>query len=200
MRVIGLTGGIGTGKSAVAGMLRELGASVVDADRVGHEAYRPGTDGWRAVVDAFGCHVLTTDGEVDRKRLGEVIFGDSQARNRLNAILHPRMYRMVEQRLDELRVGGANAAVLEAAILIEAKWTPLVDEVWVVTSSEELVMQRLQGRRGLSVEQIRARFKSQLSFAERSRDTDVIIENDGNLMKLRETVRFLWSTRVNGRT
>ena len=199
MRVIGLTGGIGTGKTVVSQILRELGAEVIEADRVGHEAYQPGTEAWQAVVREFGQDVLQPSGEIDRKRLGAVVFGDPKALERLNAIMHPRIYRMVEERLAKLRVHGVRAAVVEAAILIEAGWTPLVDEVWVVTAEEEEVIRRLQGRTALSEEQVRSRMRSQMSSAERVAHADVVIENKRDLADLRDQIESVWRSRINGR-
>ena len=99
MFVIGLTGGIGTGKSEVSRLLDTLGAEVIEADRVAHEAYAPGTPGWREVVEAFGEGVLDADGRIDRKRLGGIVFGDEQARERLNAIVHPIVRQLLEERI-----------------------------------------------------------------------------------------------------
>ncbi len=196
MYVIGLTGGIGTGKTAVSDMLRELGAAVIDADRVGHEAYRPGADAWTAVVEAFGKGILTEGGEIDRKRLGAIVFGDPAELARLNSIMHPRMYRMMEERLDGLRSEGRGAAVIEAALLIEADWQPLTDEVWVVTAPEEDAVSRTAARSGLSEEAVRARIASQMGQSERVRYADVVIENGGTLEELRDKVTEAWSRRV----
>ena len=185
MYVIGLTGGIGTGKTAVSEMLRELGAEVVDADKVGHEAYLPGAEAWQAVVDAFGKEILTEGGEIDRKRLGAIVFGDPAELARLNSIMHPRMYRMMEERLDGLRSDECRAAVIEAALLIEADWQPLTDEVWVVTAPEEEAVSRTAARSGLSEDAVRARIGSQMGQSERVKHADVVIENDGTLEELR---------------
>lgn len=198
MRVIGLTGGIGTGKTVVSQILRELGAQVIDADRVGHEAYQPGTEAWQAVVQEFGQDILQPSGEIDRKRLGAVVFSDPKTLERLNAIMHPRMYHMVDERLAQLRNQGVQAAVVDAAILIEAGWTPLADEVWVVTAGEEEVVRRIRERSGLTEEQVRSRIRSQMSSAERLAHADVVIENNGDLAQLRRKVESLWRSRVAG--
>ena len=199
MHVIGLTGGIGTGKTSVADMLSELGAAVVDADKVGHEAYRPGADAWRAVVDAFGKGILTGDGEIDRKKLGAIVFGDPAELAKLNSIMHPRMYRMMEERLEELRSDGCKSAVIEAALLIEADWQPLTDEVWVVTAPEDDAVMRTATRSGLSEDAVRARIASQMSQAERVQHADAVVENDGTQEDLRRTVTETWNRRVLAR-
>ncbi len=200
MYVIGLTGGIGTGKTVVADMLRELGATVVDADKVGHEAYRPGAPAWEAVVDAFGKGILTESGEIDRKRLGAIVFGDPAEMVKLNSIMHPRMYRMMEERLDGLRSEGCRAAVIEAALLIEADWTPLTDEVWVVTTPEEEAVRRTAARSGLSEEAVRARIAAQMGQSERALYADAVISNDGTPEDLRHKVTDAWNGRVLARS
>ena len=199
MFVIGLTGGIGSGKSAVTALLGELGAAVVDADKVGHQAYQPHTETWQAVVDAFGTDILQPNEEVDRRKLGAVVFSDPKELARLNSIMHPRMYTMLEVQLNEMRESGVEVAVLEAAILIEAKWTPLVDEVWVTVASEDTVVLRVQQRNNLAEEEIRRRIRSQLSNEERSEHANVVIENNAGMQELQDKVNDLWNNHVQGR-
>ncbi len=192
MKVIGLTGGIGSGKSTVSQYLQELGAVILDADKVGHEAYRPNTETWQELVAAFGRQILTPDDEIDRKKLGEIVFSDPESLARLNQIVHPRMYQMMETRIEECRQQGVAVVVLEAAILLEAGWTPLVDEVWVTVASESTVVGRVKERTGLPEEQILARIRSQLSSEERAKQANVVINNDGNLDELKTKVQELW--------
>ena len=193
MKVIGLTGGIGSGKSTVSQFLAELGAVIIDADRVGHEAFKPGTELWQEVVAAFGQQIVTSDGDIDRNKLGEMVFGNLDSLSRLNQIMHPRMYKMVEARIEEYRRQGVSVVVLEAPLLIEANWTPLVDEVWVTVASEPTVLRRLSERGGgLSEPEALARIRSQLSLEERVKRADVVINNDGNLDELKARVRELW--------
>ena len=192
MRVIGLTGGIGSGKSTVAELLAGKGAVVLDADKVGHEAYRPGTPAWQEVVATFGKDIVAGDGSIDRRKLGAIVFADPAALQRLNAIMHPRMFEMMRERIDGFRRRGVEVVVLDAAILLEANWTPLVDEVWVVVASEDRVVERAVARTGLPEEQIRRRIRSQLSNEERCRHASVVIENDGSLEELRAKVDRPW--------
>jgi dephospho-CoA kinase len=192
MKVIGLTGGIGSGKSTVSQILAELGAVVLDADKVGHQAYQPGTETWKDVVAAFGQEVVAADGSIDRKKLGAIVFGDPKALERLNRIVHPRMYDMMAEQIEEYRQQGVEVVVLEAAILLEANWTPLVDEVWVTVASEPTVVRRVKERTGLPEEQIRSRIRSQLSNEERKKQASVVIRNDGSLDELRAKVVELW--------
>ncbi|MDP2729375.1 MAG: dephospho-CoA kinase [Dehalococcoidales bacterium] len=191
-RVIGLTGGIGSGKSTVSRYLAELGAIVIDSDKVGHEFFKPHTGAWREVVSAFGQQILTSEGEIDRQKLGKIVFDNQEALLRLNQIMHPRMKELVKTQLDEYRRQGVDVVVLEAAVLIEANWLSNVDEVWVVAASESTVLKRLKEQRGLKEEQILARIRSQLSNEERIKYADAVIYNDGDLDAVRETVRELW--------
>lgn len=192
MKVIGLTGGIGSGKSTVARFLAELGAVVIDADQLGHEALSPGTGGWREVVAAFGRHILAPSGEIDRERLGEVVFRHPQSRERLNRIMHPRILEMVKAKVEEYRRQGAKVVVLEVPLLIEAGWNFLADEVWVTLAPEATVLSRLRGRAGFSEEQSLRRIRSQLSPDERIKHADAVINTDCSLEELRKKVEELW--------
>jgi len=192
MKVIGLTGGIGSGKSMVSQFLAELGAVILDADKVGHEAFKPDTEAWREVVSAFGRQVLTPNGDIDREKLGEIVFDNSDSLARLNRIMHPQMYEIVKAQLEEYRQQGMDVVVLEAPLLIEAGWTSLVDEVWVTVASEATVLKRLKERAGLSEQQSLARIHSQLSSEERGRHADVIIDTDCDLDELKARVGALW--------
>ena len=192
MIVIGLTGGIASGKSAVSQMLSELGAVVIDADKVGHEAFRPHSDAWREVVSAFGSGILGQNEEIDRGKLADIVFNDPKALEQLNSIMHPPMYQIVKQRIEALRRQRVGVVVLEAALLIEANWTDLVDQVWVTVAPEADVIDRLRRQKGFTEEQARARINSQMSIAERSRCADVVIENDSDLDTLRARVEGLW--------
>lgn len=191
--VIGLTGGIGSGKSTVAKYLAELGAVVIDADKVGHEAFKSGTPLFSEVVAAFGDGILAPDGEIDRKKLGQIVFNDAASLARLNQIMHPRMREMVRLQIDEYRRRGAGVVVLEAYGLIEAGWTPLVDQVWVTVASERAVIERLQLQRNLPESDILARIRSQMSNEEREKHAQVVIRNEGKLEQTKTLVGELWS-------
>ena len=196
MLVIGLTGGIGTGKTEVSRILADLGAEIINADVLGHQAYEPHTETWRQVVEAFGEDILSETGEVDRRKLGPIVFADERALRRLNAIVHPRIRQMIVERLDDLGARGLEAVVVEAALFIEAGWTPLADELWVTATLEETVIERLRTRTGLDENAIRARIDSQMPQRERLRHADVIVENDGSLDTLRGRVKRLWYERA----
>jgi dephospho-CoA kinase len=191
-KVIGLTGGIGSGKSTVSQFLAELGAVIIDADEVGHEAFKPGTEAWQEVVATFGREILNPSGEIDRKKLGEIVFDNPESLSRLNQIMHPRMYDMVKACIEEYRQQGVDVVVLEAALLIEANWAPLVDEVWVTLAPESKVLERLKKQRGLVEEQTLNRIRSQLSAEERVEHANVVINNDGDINELRSKLKELW--------
>ena len=196
MLSIGLTGGIGTGKSLVSNILNDLGATVVNADLLGHEAYLPGTAGFDMVVDAFGDQIVGEDGTVDRKRLGPIVFSSPQNMSKLNAIMHPLIRDMIQGQLEEYSSNGTDVVVVEAAVLIEAGWQDLFDEVWVVTSDKETVIERLKDRNSLSREDAIARIESQMSNDERVGHSNVVISNDGTTDELADGVEEIWNTRV----
>ena len=201
MFVIGLTGGIGTGKSEVSRLLGELGAEVIEADKVAHEAYEPGTPGWWEVVEAFGEGVLDADGRIDRKRLGDIVFDDEQARERLNGIIHPIVRRLLEERIAKLERKGTQVAVIEVPLLVEAirqqsRWTRMLDEIWVVTAPEEQAVARVRARSSLDETAIRARIGSQATEKERIEFADAVIDNGGSLEGLRREVTNLWRERA----
>ena len=192
MKVIGLTGGIGSGKSTVSQLLAELGAVILNADEVGHEAFKPDTEIWRKVVAAFGRQIVTPNGNIDRKKLGNIVFGNPESLSQLNQIMHPRMYALVKAQLEEYRRQGTRVVVLEAPLLLEADWTSLVDEVWVTTAPQATVLKRLKERSGMSQAESLTRIHSQLSSAERARHADVVINTDCDLDELKSKVTELW--------
>ncbi len=194
MKTIGLTGGIGSGKSTVSQILAGLGAWVIDADKVGHEIYLPGKAAWQQVTAAFGRDILAADQTIDRKKLGAIVFGSEEARKKLNAIVHPLMFKEIERRIKEKRAEGViQPIVVEAAVLIEANWLPLVDEVWVVVAGRSAVIERVAAQRGLSAHDTEARIVSQLADAERLKHASVVIPNDGALEDLQKWVSEAWS-------
>lgn len=196
MLVIGLTGSIGTGKSEVARQLETLGASIISADQVGHEAYTPNTEAWKQVVAAFGDDILQDDGEIDRRKLGAIVFSDPSQLEKLNQIMHPRMARMVAEKIEVLRGQGVNVVVVEAALLFEAGWDTLVEEVWVTDSPEHIVIGRLKERNGLSEEEAQKRIDSQMDRAERIERSDFVINNSGDMEELGSAIKELWDRRV----
>jgi dephospho-CoA kinase len=194
VKTIGVTGGIGSGKTTVARILEELGATVIHADTVGHEIYRPNSEGWRRVTQAFGAGILNPDQTVDRKKLGAIVFADPGALERLNSIVHPLIEAEIRRRVEAYRAAGVRQpVVLEAAVLIEADWLPLVDEVWLVSASKDTIIQRVVAERGLQPQEVEARIQAQLSDAERRAHAHLVIENNGSLSDLRGQVVAAWA-------
>lgn len=194
MKTIGLTGGIGAGKSTVSQILTTLGAFIIDADKVGHEIYLPGKEAWRQVTAAFGVDILASDQTIDRKKLGAIVFGNDEARKRLNSIVHPLMFHDIQRRIEEKRAEGfMKPIVVEAAILIEANWLPLVDEVWVVVTNKKAVVERVAEQRGMAAKDTEARIASQLSDAERLKYAQVVITNDGSRAELEQKIQDAWN-------
>jgi dephospho-CoA kinase len=178
-------------------MLSEMGAPVLDADKVGHAIYAPGQPAHRELVEAFGREILAPDGTIDRKKLGPIVFADPAALRRLNAIVHPKMFQRMGEMVREMREGGERRPiVIEAAILIEANWQPLFDEIWLVVASRERVIERIERDRGMKPEQTEARIKAQLSDEERRRHATLVVENNGTIDELRERVSKLWSAAL----
>jgi dephospho-CoA kinase len=196
--VIGLTGGIASGKSVVSRMLADRGALVIDADIVGHEAYAPGSGCFDDVVASFGKDVIGEDGRIDRRALGAKVFGDPAMRMRLESIVWPWMRGVMEERLAKLREDGVPVVVLEAAVLLEADWVPLVDQVWVVTVPPDLARERIVARNGLTPEQADQRIAAQLSNDERKARAQVVIENSGTLEDLERRVDDAWGSLTAG--
>lgn len=187
---VGLTGGIGSGKSEVARLLAGHGAYVIDSDVLAREVVAPGTPGLRAVVEAFGNGVLAPDGSLDRAALAAIVFGDDEARARLNAIVHPLVGAAAAERYAAAPEGAV--VVHDVPLLVETGMAPLFDLVVVVDAPDELRVRRLVGR-GLTEADARARIAAQASREERNAVADVVVENDGTLEGLRDRVAGLWA-------
>ena len=197
MLTIGLTGGIGSGKSTVAQILGEFGAPILDADKVAHTTYAPGGAAYDAVIAAFGSQVVAPDRTIDRRKLGAIVFGNPEQLTRLTSIVWPATFESIRRNVAELRAGGARLPiVVEAAILIEANWQPLFDEIWLVVAPREKVIQRVEAERGLKPEQTEARIKAQLSDDERRNHCSMVVDNSGTIEQLRAAVGVLWQELV----
>jgi len=195
MTIIGLTGGIAAGKSTAADMLREFGATVIDADRLGHRSYEPGTPGFQKVVNAFGHDIVAKDGTVDRRVLGGKVFGAPGQLERLNAIVWPEIRALIKDEVKQIRSQDPDAViVLEAAVLLEAKWEDLCDEVWVVLTPVKSAVERLKERNNLAEDAAMARINAQMSNKERAAVADVKIENASTEAELRARVERAWKT------
>ncbi len=192
MRSVGVTGGIASGKSTVTAMLAEVGAAVIDADQLGHRAYAPGTETFRRVVDAFGDGIVGTDGAIDRRALGGLAFGGPDQMRRLTDLVWPAIRKLATEELAALRRRGVEVAVLEAALLIEAGWYDLVDEVWVLSVPPAVARERLKERDGWSDEEADRRIRAQMPNAEREAHADVVLRTDCSLDEVRVRVMETW--------
>ena len=188
---VGLTGGIGSGKSEVSRRLAAQGAVVIDADLIAREVVEPGTDGLAEVVEAFGPGVLRPDGGLDRARLGDIVFADPALRSKLNAIIHPRVAR----RMAELeRAAGPGAIVVhDVPLIAENGRAGAYDVVVVVDAPPRIQAERLVRRRGMTREQARARMAAQASREQRLAIADIVIDNSGSLAELDRQVGDLWA-------
>lgn len=191
---IGLTGGIGAGKSAAAARLAELGAVVIDADRLAREVVAPGTPGLAAVVEAFGADVLAPDGSLDRPKLGRIVFADPAARERLNAITHPLIGALTAERAAAAPADGV--VVHDIPLIVEGGSGSGFHLVVVVTAPLETRLERLTGRRGMPLEDARARIEVQATDEQRIAAADVLLDNSGTLERLRAEVDALWDGRL----
>ncbi len=194
MLFVGLTGGIGAGKTAVATRLAELGATVIDSDALAREVIAPGTDGLAEVVAAFGPDILAADGAVDRAALARRVFADDAARRRLEAIIHPR----VGARTAEIAAAAPPGTVVvnDVPLLVEANLADRYELVVVVQAPPEQRIARLVGNRGMAEAEARARIAAQADDAARQAVADIVIRNDGTPEQLRQRVDEMWHTRL----
>ena len=192
MHVIGLTGGIASGKSTVTGFFKDRDIPVIDADILGHRTYDPGTDTFKAVVSTFGDDLVAADGTIDRRVLGGKVFGKPDELKKLTDIVWPGIRKLASEALSEFEAAGNSLVVLEAAVLFEAAWEDLVDEVWVVVVEADQAIQRLATRNGLDEAAARSRIESQLSNEERTARANVVITNNGTLDDLQSAIQRAW--------
>ncbi len=192
MKIIGLTGGIGSGKSTAAQFLKEFGAVVIDLDKVGHFVLQKNGGAYQQVVNAFGTGILNPDGEIDRAKLGNIVFSNPEDLKRLNKIVHPLIDKTVEKVTRESRSHGLNVVVLEAAAMLEADRSWQVDEIWVIAATEHYVIPRIKDRPDYTEEVVRKRIKAQLPNEERRKKADVYILNDGALSELKIKLKDEW--------
>ncbi len=197
MITLGLTGGIGSGKSAAAAILEGLGATRIDADEVGHEVYLPGKPCWQELVTTFGREIIAADGTIDRKKLGALVFPHPPTLSKLNELVQPRIASEIADRIRTWRAQGAvSVIVVEAAVLIEAGWQWLVDQIWLVETAPELAIERVMRSRGLTRHEVERRMASQASDFQRSREASCVIRNNGTLDDLRAEIERLWREQV----
>ncbi|HML95032.1 MAG TPA: dephospho-CoA kinase [Thermodesulfobacteriota bacterium] len=193
MKVLGLTGNIASGKSTVARMLERMGARVIDADLIAREVVEPEKPAWVEIVKKFGPGILGPDGAIDRRRLGEIVFGDEGKRKLLMDITHPRIKEAVRERLSEYRKENVPVVVIEAALIVErGGLREFLDGLIVVTADEESQIERLVKRSGHTREEALARIGSQMPAGEKALHADYIIDNSGTEEETEAEVKKLW--------
>jgi dephospho-CoA kinase len=191
MLKIGLTGTIASGKSEVGRLLAAHGAFVVDADRVAHAVYEPGTEGYARLLQAFGPQILAEDGRIDRAKLGALVFNDAAKRRQLTDIVWPLTGEAIDRMAQEQEAVGTGVFVVEAPLLVDAGWQDYFDQVWLVRTSSDAARQRLAGR-GLAKAEIEVRLAAATDAGAAATAADVIIENDRDIASLEVKVEALW--------
>ena len=192
MKIIGLTGSIGSGKSTVAGLVAEFGIPVIDTDKIGHQLLEEDTGVRSALLQHFGDNIMDTDGKIDRTTLASLVFSNPQALTFLNTLLHPQIRQKLKQWLNNQRGAGVELVLVEVPLLIETGWTDMFDFIWVTTAPREVILSRLAAK-GMTPEAISARFKSQLSDIERFKHAHSIIDTNASLENIKTTLAQLLS-------
>ena len=195
MKVIGLTGGIASGKSTASAYLRELGAVIVDADAISRASTRRGGAAFEAVCAAFG-DILGADGEIDRRKLGGIVFADEDARRKLNSIVHPAVMAESRAQIENARASGVKMCILDVPLLFETGMEKLCDETWLIYVPREEQIRRIAERDGLDAAAAAARIDSQMPLEEKLKRADVAIDASGTIEQTREKLRRLWEERT----
>jgi len=197
--IIGLTGGIGSGKSTVARMFQELGAEILDVDKIGHQTILPYTPAWKKIVALFGKEILQKDQRIDREKLGQIVFDDYRLLKKLNAITHPEIIKLVKEKINQIKSKNSkkdsdkSILIIDAALIFEAKIASLMDRIIVVYVKEEEQIRRLSLRSHLSQGEILKRIRAQIPQEKKIRIADYIIDNNYSLDNTREQVRKIWA-------
>jgi dephospho-CoA kinase len=189
--IIGLTGGIASGKSTASQILQAKGIPVVDADKIAREVVEPGKEAYEKVVAFFGSEILREDKTINRPRLGEIIFNDKEKRSRLNEIVHPSIRAEMKRQAIFYTENGFSLVVLDIPLLFESKLTHMVEQTWLIYADPEVQLKRLMMRDGFSETQAISRINSQMPIDEKRELADVVIENNGSMAELEEKLSIL---------
>ena len=196
MKIIGLTGGIGSGKTSVAAKLRALGARVFDADEAAKNAVLPGTEGFFKVVESFGPQIVDADGKLNRMALAEIVFNDKESLKRLEEIIHSYVWQETDKFLNACREAGERAVILDIPLLIECGWHQKVDEVWLVVLPVEKQIMRTMKRSGMTAEAVQARIAAQMPLDEKKKYATLVIDNSGAWEETEKQVIAAWEKAV----
>ncbi len=203
--IIGLTGGIGSGKSTVAQMFEELGAEILDADKIGHQLILPHTPVWEKIVSSFGKDILQKDLYINRKKLGNLVFNDYRLLKKLNEIMHPQIIKIIEEKIRKEKSKKCqndldkSILIIEAALIYETKLEKLMDKIIVVSIQEEEQIKRLRERNALSREDILKRIRAQFPLEEKIKKADYIVDNNHSLDCTRKQVKRIWAELIQKR-
>lgn len=193
MKVIGLTGGIASGKSTVSMLLKQKGAAIIDADEIAKEIMQPGKPAWTEVVEHFGKGILREDGNIDRKKLAQIVFSDEKELETLNRITHPRIVEEIKRRLKSFREKNESVVVVDAALLLEIGLDLLVDEVWLVAVDEKTQIERLLFReKSMGFAEALERIRAQMPLEEKLKFAQRVIDNGGSIEETKRQVDRIW--------
>lgn len=192
LKVIGLTGGIASGKSTVSLLLKQKGAVIIDADVIAKKQLQKGTITWERVIKYFGQEIVNADGQINRKKLGNLVFSDPEKLKILNKLTHPEIFKEIKTEITNCKNNNIKIVVVDAALLIETGLWEIADEVWVVYTDEKVQLQRLMLRESINEAQALSRIKSQMSSKERLKYADKVINNTGDIIDTKKQVDSLW--------
>jgi len=190
--IIGLTGGIATGKSTVSKILQDLDIKVIDADKIAHNILKY-KDIKNQIINEFGHNVLDSEGYINRKKLGKIVFEDEQKLRKLESITHPKILEIIEDKINKHK--DKEIIVLDAPLLFESTLDQMVDETWVVYTSKKIQLKRLQKRNGLNKEDALKRIEAQMPLEKKKNKADIIIENEGTINDLKKKIEKLVEKR-----
>lgn len=196
MFVIGITGGIGVGKTTVINILSKMGVDVLLADNLAHEVYPQESDSWNQIVEYFGPEILDSDNQINRKKLADCVFTDSRALKELNNIVHPPLKKLIISILRDKADNQVQIVLLEAAILVFAGWQDIVDEIWLVQTPRELVENRLSNIGKFNSKDIQNRINTQMHYFDNKEFADIIIDNSSTKQSLELKINKLWEERI----
>ncbi|MEC9488164.1 MAG: dephospho-CoA kinase [Halanaerobium sp.] len=191
--LVGLTGGIASGKSTAVKYLQELGARVIDSDEIAHELLRPGQKSYQKVIQEFGTDIVDRRGRIDRKKLGQIVFANPALLSKLEDLTHPLIIEEINDRVKIMEESEDSPIILDAPLLFETNLDNIVDQVWVVYVQPDIQLKRLLQRDDLTEKEAKNRIDAQLSLDEKKRLADHVLDNSGSKQELKEQIERLWA-------